>query len=398
LETFQNKKELFLYIHFPFCLKKCDYCDFYSKTDLKDRNHFFTALNKEIDQYSKIISNSKIKTIYIGGGSPNLIPPKLLKQTVDHLKYYNTLNSIIEFTLEINPGNITKEKLQEFVNIGVNRISIGSQSFYDDELKFLGRIHDTSDIFNTIDNVRSVGIDNISLDLIFGIPGQNINKWSNNLDNAIKTNANHFSFYNLIYEHGTKLTESRNANNFQTVDEEIEFQMYELAHNKLGENNYQHYEISNWSKPGDEAIHNSAYWNGSNYLGLGPSAHSFYNGKRWSNIRSLSKYITNLNNNKSTIDFQEILNKNDKISEALLLGLRTSTGLSLQYFQNLTNIVFSLILNHLNKKFNDQFLIKYASINRNYLVLTIEGWFICDYIIEQVMIIIEEINNDLKKI
>jgi len=382
--------ELYLYIHFPFCRKKCKYCDFYSITDLSAIKAWFSALNQEIDLYDALLSTSRIKTLYIGGGSPNLMEAEQLFYFLNHLNKYNSLENLTELTLEINPGNISALKLMDFFSLGVNRISIGAQSFQDEELKFLGRIHNSREIIKTVQDVKSAGINNISLDMIFGIPGQTFQGWQNNLKQALSLKIDHFSFYNLIYEPGTPLTRLKNSNKFQIIDEDTEYEMYQYAHQFLKKAGYEHYEISNWSLPGRYSCHNSAYWLGKNYLGLGPAAHSFFNGERWSNIPSVEKYMDSLSKKESPVHFSEILSRENKIEEALLLGLRTAQGLSLSSFESLINLDFKTILISLEKKFNRQFLGKYAKIEKDFLRLTVEGWFICDYIIEQILTIIEE--------
>jgi len=393
----EPRKDLYLYFHFPFCKKKCDYCDFYSICELDKISSFSDAILIESDQHSELISQSNIKTIYFGGGSPNLLSTNKLYRIISKLGEYNSLNKIEEFTIEINPGEISKEVLLQFRDCGVNRISIGSQSFSDKDLQFLGRIHDSSQIFKTIEMVNNAGIDNISLDLIYGIPHQDLNGWKDNLEKAVSTNVNHFSFYNLIYEEGTKLTKKRNQFLFETVNEDIEFEMFKLAHDQLRQNNYQHYEISNWSKPGKQSIHNSAYWSGDNYLGIGPSAHSFINGKRWRNCRSVDTYNTKLNQGLTVIENIEILDDQKIIAETLMLGLRTSTGLSISKFEEVAELPFNEILDKINRKFNNTFVPKFAELNNNYLVLSLDGWFICDYIVEQIFEITKEIKYDYKK-
>jgi len=175
------KQELFIYIHFPFCTKKCNYCDFFSITTLENQKAYFQALSLELQNYSNLIKDSIIKTIYFGGGSPNLMDSQLLGNFLDDLIKLNPLTKVEEFTVEINPGNISLHKLREFKSLGVNRISIGSQSFIDKELEFLGRIHQSKDIYNTVDDVKTAGFDNFSLDLIFGTPGQSMSSWKNSL-------------------------------------------------------------------------------------------------------------------------------------------------------------------------------------------------------------------------
>ncbi|MBN2279738.1 MAG: radical SAM family heme chaperone HemW [Candidatus Marinimicrobia bacterium] len=394
MKSLQN---LYLYFHFPFCLKKCHYCDFYSICTTDQIPDFRDALLLEMDQYAAVLKQSKIKTIYFGGGSPNLISSKDLVSILSRLKNYNDLADIEEFTIEINPGEISAQKLVDFANSGVNRISLGAQSFIDDELKFLGRIHNSQMILTTIDRVRNSGIRNLSLDLIYGIPGQNMENWQYNLDQALGTSVDHFSFYNLIYEPETPLTRLRNAHKLKPVNENLEFAMFQRAHKVLEKAGYHHYEISNWAQINKESKHNSAYWEGSNYLGFGPSAHSLLNGKRWSNVRSVDQYCQLLTRHQSAVEAIELLDKNQSAAEFIMLKLRRAKGLSVDEFQNLTHRDFSKILEAVQKKFDGQLIPKYAELKNNNLVLSLDGWFICDYIVQEIFNQTKELEYDYKK-
>ncbi|MFP4548018.1 MAG: radical SAM family heme chaperone HemW [Fidelibacterota bacterium] len=391
------KRDLYLYIHFPFCIKKCSYCNFYSFTELDAIGDYFQYLYREIDLYYKILTKYPIKTIYLGGGSPNLIPATYLEELIRHIKKYNDLTALEEFTVEINPSNISAEKLSHFLELGVNRISMGAQSFFDSELEFLDRVHTRADIFRTVENLHQVGIQNFSLDLIYGIPSQTATSWEENLSIALKTGATHFSFYNLIYEPGTPLTAALARKQFQPVDEDREFEMFRMAHDKLARHNYFHYEISNWAIPGKESVHNSAYWQNKNYLGLGPAAHSFMNDDRWYNFNSFDSYRENLDNIKFPIQYRETIDSQLAIQELVMLGLRKAQGMSIRQFINLTNLDIELVCQKMEQIFDNRFLKKYAQMNNDFLQLTVEGWFICDYIVKKIIEITEEIRDDNKK-
>ncbi len=391
------KHDLYLYIHFPFCINKCRYCNFYSITELNGIDDYFQYLYKEIDLYQKILAQYPVKTIYLGGGSPNLIPPAYLERLIRHIKKYNRLAALAEFTIEINPGNISAEKLNRFSNLGVNRISMGSQSFFDPELEFLGRLHTAADIFQTVETIHKEGIQNFSLDLIYGIPGQSLASWEENLSMALRTGATHFSFYNLIYEPGTPLTAALARKQFQPVDEDREFEMFRVAHEKLARHNYHHYELSNWAIPGKESRHNSAYWQNKHYLGLGPAAHSYLDNERWYNYNSFDSYRKNLDNSKFPVQYRETIDLQLAIQELIMLGLRRAQGMSIRQFENLTGLEIEPVCKKMEQIFDNRFLKKYAQINNDFLQLTVEGWFICDYIVRKIIEITEEIRNDHKK-
>ncbi len=386
-----RKDWLSLYIHFPFCRKKCNYCDFYSIDQVSKINTFVESLCSEIASYNEIISNSKIYTIYIGGGSPDLLSIENFNKIIDQIKQFTDLNHLQEFTVEVNPGNISDELLRTFHNHGVNRISMGVQSFIEKELQILGRSHTISDVYKSIELVRKAGINSLSLDLIFGIPGQTIDNWKYSVDKIIKTDVGHLSFYNLIYETGTPLDLMKSKGEIEAVNESIEWQMYKFAHDILNKYNYNHYEISNWCQPDKIALHNSVYWNNGKYLGLGPAAHSYNNVKRWWNIRSVDDYINKLSLGKSVIDEIDIQNISSQISELLLLSLRKNTGLNIKYIEEILGFKFQIVLDKIEKKFNNNFIPKYGILKNNKLILTLEGWFICDYIIQEISLVTDNL-------
>ncbi len=383
---------LSIYIHFPFCVRKCLYCDFASEDWGLDRIDQWTdALISEINLNKKKFANSKkLYTLYIGGGSPNLIGIENFNRIVNTLKNYFDFAALREFTVEVNPGGTSIELLNAFKNAGVNRISIGCQSFIDNELKTLGRIHTVEDIVKLLEQVKSVGISQKNLDLIFGIPGQTIESWKNSLESAISYNIEHLSLYNLIYEKGTPLSDLRSKGVVSPVEEEQEWLMYDLAHKMLEKADFIHYEISNWVKPGFLAVHNSIYWSGGKYLGFGPSAHSFDGESRWWNCRDVNAYIKILKNGKLPIEGSEKLSDENKKTEYLLLGLRTQTGIEISRFESITGMEFidayKMLMDYLEERIEGE----YGYINGNYFRLTHKGWFICDYIVSKLLSIIEE--------
>jgi len=318
------------YIHIPFCKKKCNYCDFVSiaayctdkDTDYTDK--YLSALAKEIDMSVPSTLNPQPATVYIGGGTPSVLSEKQLQFLFEKLFSrsfgYNCENSIIsEITFEINPESITEQKLKILKDYGVNRLSIGLQSFNDKILNFLGRVHTVKDFLICYDTARKIGFENINIDLIFGIPGQTAENWSSALKSAVQLKPEHISIYSLTIEKGTNFFETG-----LQKDDDIDADMYKFAIDYLEKHGYHHYEISNFAKPGFECRHNINYWKNGGYLGFGLGAVSYINGIRIKNTENLADYL----NGKFRSDFEE-LNCEQKMSEDLMLGLRLTDGLEI---------------------------------------------------------------------
>lgn len=381
-----------LYIHFPFCQKKCAYCDFFSEDYGFDRiSKWASSIVTELELLQEQgIDFKNINTIYFGGGSPNLISVDDLDLIISKLRELCKFANIDELTMEMNPGNVKPGFFDRLNKNGIKRLSIGCQSMNDDELKILGRIHNSEDIRNTVTLAKKKGFKNFSLDFIYGIPGQTLESWKDTLHKALNLNVEHFSLYNLIYEPATLLYKKRDTGIIKEINEEIEWQMYDYAHEILKLAGYEHYEVSNWAKPGAQAKHNSIYWYGGKYYGIGPAAHS-YNGKiRWWNVRNIDKYISFLQKKKLPIEDAEELGEKEILTEFFLLGLRTSEGINISELENFTGKDFSKIFQEIEKKFNKDFFNKYAKINQKKIKLTHRGWFICDYIISGFLDICEK--------
>ena len=281
-----------LYIHIPFCDHKCIYCDFYSIITKDNIPSFLASVKKEIDYYSLLYSKERFFTsIYFGGGTPSLMDTRYISEIIDYLYKSFSVSENAEITLETNPGTVNQNKLKDFCTTGINRISIGIQSFHEDELKFLTRIHDKATAIDTVYNAEKAGFKNISADLIFNLPGQTKAKWLNNLETIVELPVKHISAYSLILERGTILNKMVLDGKVKIQDEDYDAELYELTIDFLESNGFSQYEVSNFSKEGYECIHNKAYWEYRDYLSFGPSAHSFVDGKRWWNFSSLKKYI-----------------------------------------------------------------------------------------------------------
>ena len=375
-------KESALYIHIPFCDHKCIYCDFYSIITSDNIQSFLSALKNEISYYSKLYrSNRKFSSIFFGGGTPSLMEPEYLEQIILHLKNNFDVDENVEVTMETNPGTVEKEKLKSFKQIGINRISIGIQSFDDDDLKFLTRIHNKQTAIQTVYDAAEVGFENLSVDLIFNLPNQTKDKWLTNLKEAVNLPIKHLSAYSLILEPGTILNKMVLDGKVNIQDEDYDADLYETTIDFLTRNGFEQYEVSNFTKPGYECIHNNAYWKYRDYLGFGPSAHSFADGKRWWNYTSLKKYISEVELNQNALMNFETLNKTQIHDEYVMLALRSS----------------GIDVNEYKKMFGESWIkknytyLKELSITGNILIddknikLTPKGYAVCDEILKNIL-------------
>lgn len=375
-------KESALYIHIPFCDHKCIYCDFYSIITSDNIQSFLSALKNEISYYSNLyLSNRKFTSIFFGGGTPSLMEPKYLEEIILHLKSNFDVDENVEVTMETNPGTVDKVKLKDFRQIGINRISIGIQSFDDDDLKFLTRIHNKQTAIQTVYDAAEVGFENLSVDLIFNLPNQTKEKWLTNLKEAVKLPIKHLSAYSLILEQGTILNKMVLDGKVNIQDEDYDADLYETTIDFLAKNGFEQYEVSNFTKSGYECIHNNAYWKYKDYLGFGPSAHSFADGKRWWNYTSLKKYISEIELNQNALMNFETLNKTQIHDEYVMLALRSS----------------GIDVNEYKKMFGESWIkknytyLKELSITGNILIddknikLTPKGYAVCDEILKNIL-------------
>lgn len=375
-------KDCALYIHIPFCDHKCIYCDFYSIITSDNIDAFLASLKKEIKYFSNQYSKNRIfKSVFFGGGTPSLMDPKYLREILDDLNNSFVIDQDAEITMETNPGTVDKTKLKNFKDSGINRISIGIQSFDEEELKFLTRIHNKETAIQTLNNAAEVGFKNISVDLIFNLPNQTKEKWIKNLETAIELPINHISTYSLILERGTILNKMVLDGNVKMQDDDYDADLYETTIDFLLSNEYYQYEVSNFTKPGFECVHNNAYWRYKDYLSFGTAAHSFVDGKRWWNYSSLKKYISEIELNNHAIMNSENITEEQMHDEYVMLALRSS-GLDLGDYQ---------------KRFSDSWIKKnnsyfellkkeqHLSIDNNFIKLTSKGYAVCDEILENIL-------------
>lgn len=317
-----------LYVHIPFCRQKCHYCNFYSLATKKFRQEIVDAIIREIRLSKDYLKGEILETIYFGGGTPSLIPPEQTGLIINTAASEFTLSTDAEITIEANPDDITDSWLDEISKTSVNRLSIGIQSFNDIDLKMLNRVHSASDAEQSIVLAKKKGFDNLSIDLIYGIPGQTEEQWIRNLETVTGTKVPHVSAYALTVEPGTALDLFIKKGKYPPVDDYLAASHFDTLVHQLKKSGYDHYEISNFAKPGKHARHNTAYWQGKTYLGTGPSAHS-YNGisRRW-NVANLKKYLDGVNSGKPDYE-SERLSKTQRFNEFVMTSVRTMWGINL---------------------------------------------------------------------
>lgn len=317
-----------LYIHIPFCIKKCLYCDFHSfRFDLSLIHRYTQALIKELKLF--LSTDYSVKTIYLGGGTPSILPVEALEEIVRTIYGSFKLDDNLEFTIEVNPGTVNEEKLRLYKTLGINRISIGIQSLKEEELKILGRIHSGKEALEALDTAINVGFTNINVDLIYGIPNQTLESWRYTLQEVLKRNPTHMSVYGLMYEPGTPLYKALIRNKIKPMSEDLEIEIFKATQEILSTYGLGWYEISNYAKDGYECRHNLTYWRGEDYLGFGPSAHSLFGNTRYSNTPNIKAYIELLDRGKSPKVWEERLSPLEKAKELIILGLRLREGVSL---------------------------------------------------------------------
>jgi len=368
-----------IYIHIPFCERKCNYCDFYSIENHEGVQSFLAALTSEIDLSSRYFSEEPVETIYIGGGTPSILDPEDVRKILKSVSGIGDVKPDAEVTIEVNPGTIDEQKLESYRAMGINRLSIGVQSFYQDDLRFLSRIHSVNQGEDAIRMARRCGFENISIDLIYSLPTQTVSKWKHILKRAIEFELQHISAYSLIVEAGTPLKEMIDSNIISPVPDDIEAAMYELTMGCLADAGYEQYEVSNYAKAGYKSRHNSNYWNHSNYLGFGPSAHSFWKNKRWWNFRDMTSYEKAISGSILPVQESEILETAQLLDESLMLGLRTGK-LNLRAIKDRFNVE----LNEQGKHYIEELAMNgFISLNGSQIELTNSGYLISDAITEK---------------
>lgn len=324
-----------IYIHIPFCKQRCIYCDFYSTTSQEKENRYIEAVCTELELRKQSLPDP-VHTIYIGGGTPSLLNPASVKQLKDCMDRNYRVMPDLEFTVEANPDDISPEWLEAMSHIGVNRISMGVQTFHDGHLKLLRRRHNSERAIQAVHLCQEHGFRNISIDLIYGLPEQTLEEWKTDVAQAIALNVQHLSAYALIYEENTALWRMREQNKVQEADEELSLSMFEYLITELKNNGFEHYEISNFGLPGFHSRHNSSYWNDTPYLGCGASAHSFIGMERMYNTANIDQYIKDITRcREENLPYKEVchcevLDRYEHYNDRIITGLRTAAGLDLE--------------------------------------------------------------------
>ncbi|QNO13573.1 radical SAM family heme chaperone HemW [Alkalicella caledoniensis] len=360
-----------IYIHIPFCVKKCHYCDFTSYTCLDSQDEYVKSLLQEIELKKEVLKQKEWSTIFIGGGTPSLLSIDNLSSITKSLfKYIDPVN-ISEFTIEVNPKTVDQAKLESYLNLGINRLSVGVQSFNDEELRNIGRIHSKEDAINTINLALATGFSNISLDLIFGLPYQTLDSLMQTLKIATDIGVKHISFYGLQIEEGTVLSNMVEENLTELPNEDIESTMYLEGVKYLVQNGYHQYEISNFAKDKLKSEHNFNYWLYKDYIGLGVSSHSKIEGTRYSNTHDIKIYMDKIKEGKIPVELKEILTPEEMRYEHKMLLLRTEEGIPLKDVKD--EYLQVLLQNNL------------AKIKGEKLVLTEKGLVISNEIISEIL-------------
>ncbi|WP_312764868.1 radical SAM family heme chaperone HemW [Epilithonimonas sp.] len=373
-----------IYLHIPFCKQKCSYCNFHFSTSFNLKDEMLLAIKKEIGLRKNELDNKTLKSLYFGGGTPSVLSVDEIKSLIDEIQKYFSFDKNIEITLESNPDDLNKNFLKELSRTEINRLSIGTQSFFDKDLKLMNRAHNASEAENSIKRAQDFGLENLSIDLIYGSPTSNFEIWKENLNKTIELQVPHVSSYALTVEPKTALEKWIENGKISSPEEAEQNQGFYYMKDFLKDNGFDHYEISNFGKPGFHSKHNSAYWKSEPYLGIGPSAHS-YNGsleRSW-NIANNPIYIKNLNQNILPIE-KEILSEKDRFNEMMMIGLRTIWGVDLQKInQNFS----SEIIDYLNQEIKSKLECGILKIENNYLKIPEQHWFLADGIASDLFIV-----------
>ena len=319
-----------LYFHVPFCKQACHYCNFHFSTSLKHKTSILEAMLVELDlRKQELPSESIINSIYFGGGTPSLLSSDDIKSLIERVNAHYIISDDVEITLEMNPDDYRTNYLEELKLVGVNRLSVGIQSFNEEELKLMNRAHNTEEAFRILEKI-DILFDNFSLDLIYGLPKSNLKSWKKNIEYALQFNPKHISSYLLTVEPKTVLNHQVEKNEVKVLGEEGVLAQFNYLVNSLEKEGFDHYELSSFGKPGFRSVNNSAYWSGKSYLGIGPSAHSFDGLTRSWNVSNNNKYLKGISSKEPLIE-REVLTKADRYNEYLMTGLRTENGVSLGY-------------------------------------------------------------------
>ncbi len=374
-----------IYIHIPYCKQKCSYCDFYSVIRKNNTEQgefsFINCLMREIEERSDYLGDDKIETIYFGGGTPTLLSSNEIEILLNNIRSNFNVNNNAEISFEANPDDINEKYIENLLNCGINRVSIGIQAFDDKVLKLLNRRHNVKLAEESVLLCKKAGLNNISGDIIYGIPGMATLQWENTIAKSIGLGIQHISAYMLSYEEGTVMMDSLNKGLIQKISEQEFIKQFRMLVKHMTENKFEHYEISNFALSGFHSIHNSNYWKGKKYIGIGPSAHSYNVKERQWNVRDIDQYMK-LIIEKNIYFEKEILDNKVKYNEYILTSLRTIWGVNeIIIKENFGEDYYCSFMENV-EKFVEQKLIKRTN---NVLRLTLNGMFISDYIIRELI-------------
>jgi oxygen-independent coproporphyrinogen III oxidase len=368
-----------IYIHIPYCLHKCGYCDFNSHPENSAESEtYVSTLLLEIDHYAPQLARKGVSTIFLGGGTPTILSPANLDIILGRVKNLFNLSSDCEITIEANPATIKQETLLQIRSSGFNRISIGVQSFDSDELKLLERVHNKKEIHTTIDRARLAGFENLSIDLMFGLPGQSSEKWKSHLQQALERKPDHISAYSLTIEPATSFFKLHKHGLLTLPSEEIQLEMFQLTIETLQSAGYEQYEISNYARPGFESRHNLNYWDNGEYLGLGAGASSYLNGERFKNTNLPSRYIREVLAAGSAVASTETLTPMHAMGETIMLGLRRLKGIAIEDFEKRFKVSFKNVYGKVIDSMLNEGLI---TLNQNHMALSRKGLYLADSVI-----------------
>jgi len=368
-----------LYLHIPYCLHKCGYCDFNSHNiDEAEMESYVQALLLEMEHYAKSAGHCRVDTIFFGGGTPTTLPFADLARILKACHQQFQVDPEAEVTCEANPATIPQTDLAQLREAGFNRLSIGVQSFDPDELKRLERVHSVNEVYLTVERARKAGFDNLSLDLMFALPGQTARLWESNLQKAIGLNPEHLSAYNLTIEPDTVFYKQQSQGQLKMPPDDFQRELFEIAIDTLTGVGYEHYEISNYAKPGKQCRHNLNYWVNGEYIGLGAGASSTFNGEHYKNVNLPARYIMQINETQAAVESRETPDRRQRMGEAVMLGLRLREGLNLSTFEKQFGVTFQETFGETVERLEKMELLE---ISNGQISLTQQGLFLADSVI-----------------
>jgi oxygen-independent coproporphyrinogen-3 oxidase len=371
-----------IYLHIPFCKQACHYCNFHFSTSMRYKSEMIAAIMKEIEIQKDYLQNLPLQSIYFGGGTPSVLETSEIEELLSQIYKFHKVLPNAEITLEANPDDLTETKLQQLSETRINRLSIGVQSFFNTDLKYMNRAHDASEAINCIKNAQKYGFNNLTIDLIYGTPTMNNSQWQTNLQTIFDLNISHISCYCLTVEPKTALEHFVKTGKSEAVDETQAATQFEILVEEMTKNGFEHYEISNFAKPNFYAVHNSNYWTGKKYLGVGPSAHSFNGETRQWNVAHNQQYINSLE--KDELNFElENLSSNDQFNEYIMTGLRTKWGVNLVKIENWGENIKQHFIEKAQPFLENETMVQ----TEDGFILTSKGRFLSDGIISELFMV-----------